>query len=47
MSLPYILILSTILYASWQFGQAWITKREFYKRKKAICSCNYNKAGKK
>ena len=28
MDLIYILILSTICYASWRFGQAWISRIE-------------------
>ena len=32
MDLIYILALTTILYASWRFGQAWISEREMRKR---------------
>lgn len=35
MTREYVLILATILYASWKFGQAWIRKNERRKRDEA------------
>jgi len=40
MSLTYILVLSTILYVSWRFGQAWISKRERSKRSDTVHGSN-------